>query len=179
MKEHAFTLILTGIADLDDGVSHALYEAGCDDATPSMRNGVLRLSFDRRARTLKDAVLSVIRDVRKAGVDVLRIELDDPVTQSDIARRIGRSRQVVNQYVKSQRGPGGFPAPVYHVRDKSPLWMWSDVAAWLQRNNLIGGVMHVEDAQQMALINNALEFRRHRNQLDRRLIDEVLKAVGT
>jgi hypothetical protein len=68
MKKYSFTLILSGIDDLNDEVANALFESGCDDATPSMRNGVVRLSFDREAKTLKDAILTAIRDVKKAGV---------------------------------------------------------------------------------------------------------------
>src|SRR6266849_4018126 len=127
-----------------------------------MRNGVVRLGFDRQAKTLKDALLTAIRDVKKSGVgaDVSRIDVDGLVTQSGIARRIRRSRQVVSQYITGQRGPGGFPPPIYLVRDKSPLWEWSQVARWLQQN----GMLSQEDfheAQQAALINSALEFRQY------------------
>src|SRR5438445_11796888 len=107
MKNYCFTLLLTGIDDLTDEVANALFEAGCDDATPSMRNGVVRLGFDREAKTLKDALLTAIRDVKKSGVgaEVSRIDVDGLVTQSGIARRIRRSRQVVSQYITGQRGP--------------------------------------------------------------------------
>ena len=38
-KEHDFTLVLAGIPELTSQVGNALFEAGCDDATVSMRLG--------------------------------------------------------------------------------------------------------------------------------------------
>src|SRR5712692_6543367 len=113
-KEYDFTLVLTGFTELSSATEHALFEAGCDDATLSVRFGRVYLTFSRPAPTLKDAILSAIRDVRKAkiGADVLRVDNCDLITQSDVARRIGRSRQLVNQYITGSRGPGGFPPPV-------------------------------------------------------------------
>jgi hypothetical protein len=180
MKKYSFTLILTGIDDLTDEIANALFEAGCDDATPSMRNGVVRLSFDREAKTLKDALLTAISNVKKAGIgaDVRRIDVDGLVTQASIARKIGRSRQVVSQYVTGQRGPGGFPPPIYHVLDKSPLWEWSQVARWLQQNDMLAEE-ELHEAQQAALINSALEIRQYRRELDRRLVDEILHKIGS
>src|SRR5438445_12283161 len=63
VKEHDFTLVLSGIADLTPEVQDALFEAGCDDATLSMCCGRPFLTFTRTAPTLKDAILSAISDV--------------------------------------------------------------------------------------------------------------------
>jgi len=111
--EHDFTLVLTGFTRLTERVENALYEAGCDDATLSMRCGRPYLTFSRVAPSLKEAILSAIRDVRKAGIgaDVLRVDDCSLVTQADIARKIGRSRQLVHQYITGTRGPGAFPPP--------------------------------------------------------------------
>jgi hypothetical protein len=180
MKEHEFTLVLTSGAELTDKLLNALFEAGCDDATASMQGGMVRLDFVRSALTLKDAILSAIRDVRKAkiGADVRRVDVDGLVTQSDIARRIGRSRQVINQYILGQRGPGGFPAAIYHVRNKSPLWEWAQVARWLQHNDMLREEAY-QEAQQAALINSALEMRQYQGELDKELIEEVLQTIGS
>jgi hypothetical protein len=180
MKEHEFTLVLTSGAELTDQLLNALFEAGCDDAAASLQSGVLRLDFTRSAPSLKDAILSAIRDVRKAkiGADVRRVDVEGLVTQSDIARRICRSRQVVNQYIMGQRGPGGFPPPVYHVRDKSALWEWAQVARWLQQNDMLGEEA-LHEAQQAALINSALEMRQYQEELDKQMVAEVLQTVGS
>jgi hypothetical protein len=176
--EHDFTLVLTGISELTERVENALYEAGCDDATLSMRCGRPYLTFSRTAPSLKAAILSAVRDVRKAGIgaDVLRVDDCSLVTQADIARKIGRSRQLVHQYVTGMRGPGGFPAPACHIADEAPLWYWCEIAYWLWQNDMIK-----EDdcaaAAQVAVINAVLELRHHKQQAPS-LANEVLQALS-
>lgn len=176
-REHDFTLVLTGISELTPKVEDALFEAGCDDATLSLRSGRAFLTFSRSAPTLKDAVLSAIQDVRKAGIgaDVLRLDVCDLVTQADIGRRIGRSRQLVHQFITGQRGPGGFPPPVCHIVDESPLWFWCEVAYWLWQNSIISEDA-LNEAQQIAIINDVLDYVRQQ-QLAPQLAQEVLESV--
>jgi hypothetical protein len=177
-REYDFTLILDGIADLTPEVEDALFEAGCDDATLSLRCGRAYLTFSRAAVTLADAILSAIQDVHKAGIGAraLRVDSNDFVTQADIAHRIGRTRQLVHQYIKGTRGPGGFPAPVYHVTADAPLWAWCDVAQWLQRHDLIQQDAAAE-ALQVAVINTALVADRLIVQ-DPRLTRRYFRAMG-
>ncbi|MSR26585.1 MAG: hypothetical protein EXS06_06145 [Planctomycetaceae bacterium] len=63
-REYDFALILTGVAELSTVVEDGLFQAGCDDATLSMQYGSLYLEFSRTAASLKDAILSAIRDVQ-------------------------------------------------------------------------------------------------------------------
>jgi hypothetical protein len=176
--EYDFTLVLTGVAELTTEVEDRLFEAGCDDATLSMRCGRAYLTFSRRAPSLKDAILSAIRDVRKAevGADVLRVDVCDLVTQADVARRIGRTRQLVHQYITGARGPKGFPPPACHLSDDSPLWQWCEVAGWLHQNGIIKEDV-LRQAQQVAVINSVLDLRQQRR-LAPQLTREVLEAVG-
>src|SRR4051812_16226446 len=76
-SEYDFTLVLTGITELTPEAENALFEAGCDDATISVRSGRVFLTFSRTARSLKDAILSAIRNVKQAniGADVLRVDV--------------------------------------------------------------------------------------------------------
>lgn len=138
-QEHDFALIAGGVPELTEKVENALFEAGCDDATISIRYGLLYLEFSRSENSLKDAIISAIHDVQKAGIGatVLRVDECNLVTASDIARRIGRSRQLVHQYISGQRGPGGFPPPQCHLADHAPLWAWCGVSYWLVQNNVI------------------------------------------
>ena len=94
-REHDFALVIGGVDELNQKVEDALFEAGCDDATFSIKYGLLYAEFSRNSKSLKDAILSAIHDVRKANInaDVIRVDECNLVTQSDIARRIGRSRQ--------------------------------------------------------------------------------------
>ena len=63
-REYDFALILTGVPELTTDVEDGLFQAGCDDATLSMQYGSLYLDFSRAAPSLKDAILSAIRDVQ-------------------------------------------------------------------------------------------------------------------
>ena len=164
--EHDFTLVLTGITELTQEIEDALIEAGCDDATLSMRSGRAFLTFSRLAESLSAAILAAIQDVRKAkiGADVLRVDDCNLVTQSEIAYRSKRSRQLIHQYQTGERGPGNFPPPACNLCEGHPLWYWCEVAYWLWQNNLIKEDV-LQNAEQVALINSWLEFefqeRRH------------------
>lgn len=180
-REHDFTLVLSGITELTSEVENALFDCGCDDATLSIRSGRAYLTFSRAAATLKDAILSAIRDVQKAdiGADVLRLDVCDLVTQADIARRISRSRQQVYQFISGQRGPGGFPPPVCRLSDEareSALWLWCEVAIWLWENDMLREDA-LREAQHVAIINSVLDLV-HQRQIDPALAEEVLQSVA-
>jgi hypothetical protein len=90
--EHEFTLIIDGIPELTPAIMNALFEAGCDDATVSRQGGRISLDFVRAASTLKDAIISAIRDVRKAnvGASVLRVEGTEPGSIQEIDGEVRR-----------------------------------------------------------------------------------------
>ena len=48
------------------------------------------VDFDRDSDSFEEAVLTAIRDVERAGLQVLRVEPDDFVSASEIARRTER-----------------------------------------------------------------------------------------
>ena len=66
--EHEFILILSNVPALTPEIENALFEAGCDDGTVGMHFGRMAIDFTRSAPTLKDAILSAIRDVQKAKI---------------------------------------------------------------------------------------------------------------
>jgi hypothetical protein len=176
-REHDFTLVLTDPVEMTREIQDALFVAGCDDATLSVRGGRAYLTFSRVAPTLKDAILSAIRDVKKAdiGVGVLRVDVCNLVTQAEIAKKIGRSRQMVHQYITGARGPGNFPAPACNITDGIPLWFWCEVAYWLRQNDMISQDAATE-AQEAALVNTVLEMQYHRR-IDPTLCEEILKSL--
>ena len=71
-----FTLILRDFAEMTDALANALYDAGCADATAGSSCGVVRVSFSREAATLQEAIQSAVRDLRQAGCEVARVEID-------------------------------------------------------------------------------------------------------
>jgi hypothetical protein len=178
LREHEFVLVLSGVTELNSTVMDALFNAGCDDSTPSIRFGRVFLSFAREARSFKDAVFSAIRDVKKAeiGAEVLYVDDCNLVSQSDIARRIDRTRQQVQQYVSGTRGPGNFPAPVCDLADGHPLWQWCEVSYWLWQNAIIGEDV-LNESRVVAAINSVLDLL-HQQRHDSSLVEEVFQLAG-
>ena len=75
MKEHEFTLVLTTPEESEED-ANKLYESGCSDGSISTSDGVTRIDFQREATSLEEAIRSATADVRKAGFDVARVEMD-------------------------------------------------------------------------------------------------------
>ncbi len=153
MPEYQFTLVIHGDVDsrLDD-----LFERGCDDATFGTVDGIHYADFDRDAPTLVHAMNSAIAAIESvSGLRVARIEPDDLVSASEIAQRLGRTRESVRLLIAGERGPGNFPPPVSHLHSKHRLWRWSDVAAWVFRSD----EQATQQARLVAAANAALELR--------------------
>ena len=75
MKTYEFSLVLTA-SDVTDDDCDALYDAGCDDGTVVTRDGVTHIAFDREAESLEAAIRSATAEVRAAGFEVARVEMD-------------------------------------------------------------------------------------------------------
>jgi hypothetical protein len=179
MPVFSFTLIVTGADLLTDAAQNALFEAGCDDATFGTSAGVQHAAFDREAPSFGEAVRSAIAAVETAvvGARVVHIEPDELVTMTEIAQRLGRTRESVRLLVAGQRGPGGFPAPATRGTLRNLMWHWPEVARWFREQQ---GVP-VEDGVPWPLIaalNAILELRRQLPELtdDERGLVEQLQA---
>ena len=72
MKTHRFTLVLT--ADPSDQQADRLYGI-FDDGTIITTAGVPAVHFHREAALLEDAIRTAVADVRSAGFDVHRVEM--------------------------------------------------------------------------------------------------------
>jgi len=134
---HRFTLILADVSKIDEQLEDRVFEAGCDDALLAERDGVVYLDFDRSASSFEGALRSAMDDVESCGMEVARVEPDDLVNQSQIADRVGRSRESIRLLISGARGPGTFPPPVSGVKGKMRIWNWSEVARWLASHSLI------------------------------------------
>lgn len=174
MNEHAFTLVLSGDIDSDTTLD-ALFEAGCDDATFGTVDEVGYADFVREAPSFSAAVRSAIEQVESVpGMRVLRLEPDDLVTMREIADRLGRSRESVRLLIKGDRGPGSFPPPVSHLKARTRLWRWSEVALWAEQH--LDSPL-ARNPSIVAAINAALTLRDHAARLlpeDRQLIDSLI-----
>jgi hypothetical protein len=163
--EHHFSLVLEHRGDAAETAE--LPSVWCGSAGVDEREGVPVAEFRRSAATLADAVLDAIREMegRGAGWRVVRVEPDELVSASAIARRLGRTRQSVAQLVAGRRGPGGFPPPAVWVEGAARLWRWSDVVEWFSvAVEHAPGVDRLA-AEFLAMLNGELQARRHRERL--------------
>lgn len=110
-------------------VVERLGEAGCDDAVVGTgQPGRIALQFTREARSVKEAIISALRDVKKAIPDAELIEVTpDFVGLTDVAELIGVSRQNMRKLMLSH--PTTFPAPVHE--GSASVWHLAHVLKWL------------------------------------------------
>ena len=79
LKTHSFTLVFEGRFDeLSDDLVNAVWDAGCDDSHISLRQGTLRIAFDREGSSYWAALLSAVADIERTGLglDLAIIEAD-------------------------------------------------------------------------------------------------------
>ena len=76
MAKYEFALILKGQYELTEEIADELFEAGCDDGTPGVCNGVFSIDFRREGDSLETAIRSAIADVKSAGYEVERAEIE-------------------------------------------------------------------------------------------------------
>lgn len=124
-----FTLVLDGVRSLSIDQVEKIY-ARCKDATESESDGVVRLGFTRKAKSFAEAVHRALRDLRRCGFRVARVETEDLVSAAEIAARMKRSRESVRLLIEGRRGPGNFPPPVSTVGERFRLWRSSQVERW-------------------------------------------------
>jgi hypothetical protein len=76
MRKYEFSLILKGSLELTEEICDELFEAGCDDGTPGTCSGVFRVDFQREGDSLEAAINSAIKNVKAAGYEVERVEIE-------------------------------------------------------------------------------------------------------
>lgn len=78
MNCYSFTLTIDGADILADAALDALFEAGCDDATFGISNGIQTGDFHRDATEFADAVASAIRAIESTvpGARVVALHRD-------------------------------------------------------------------------------------------------------
>ncbi|MGQ0805943.1 MAG: helix-turn-helix transcriptional regulator [Actinomycetota bacterium] len=176
METYEFTLVLRG-PEFTAEIIDTLAEAGLDDATFGVIDGVPYADVDREANSLVSGIVDAIHQVEGTGLGyrVVGIEPDDLLTAAEIAERTGRTRESVRLLVSGERGPGNFPPPISRLRTRNRLWRWSEVAAWFAM--LENDEKAYENARRAAVVhgslNAALDLRNARGILD----DPELKLV--
>ncbi len=178
-KTYQFILVLKNVHAHTNDLEDTLFEAGCDDALINFRSNAVYLDFDREASTLEEAVISAIKDVHSSinDAEVASVAPENLVTESEIAKRLGKSRQVVSLWIKGERRKS-FPYPVMRLAEKSPLWNWSEVVNWLFENKIIDDKELVENALFLANINAVLEERDNKTREIRHSLLERISLQG-
>jgi hypothetical protein len=162
---HEFTLVIEGADPLNPANLNAWFEAGAGDATFGQVDGVGYADFSRASDSAPDAILSAISDLERAvhGARVIRVEPDEFVTASEIATRLDRTRESVRLLIAGERGPGGFPAPISHLKARGRIWRWAEVARWAQEWLDDDVEIDTHSAIFVAALNDALDLRRLRS----------------
>ena len=76
MHKYEFSLILRGPLELSEEIAEKLFDCGCNDGTPGTCDGVFTIDFHRRAESLEAAIITAIQNVRDAGQEVERVQIE-------------------------------------------------------------------------------------------------------
>lgn len=178
MAVYAFELHFSGPPG--EHVIDALYEAGWDDALVAFdpeTGGDGWATFHREAPSALQAVVSAIRQARKAKVEPLGVT-EDYVSLKEIAERTGRTVGAVDHWVTGRRGPADFPKPRV-PRPRVSLYSWAEVSMWLVANGLAAlSPADVEIARICEVADATLKARRLQRQLSATDLEELSLAVA-
>ena len=110
-----------------------LGETGCTDALVGIgQAGRLAFRFTRDANSAIEAVLSAVKNIKKAIPEATLIEAaPDLVGLSDIANILGYSRQNIRKLMMNNLV--SFPAPIHE--GKTMLWHLSSILTWVKESN--------------------------------------------
>ncbi|HEY1714053.1 MAG TPA: hypothetical protein VGG07_14195 [Solirubrobacteraceae bacterium] len=180
MGEYDFTLAIEG--DLDYETLDALFEAGLGDADFVGEHSPVYATFHREAPSFFDAVMGAIGQIEsvrgpRGHLQVATLDADDLVTMAEIADRLGRSRESVRLLVAGARGPGGFPPPALQLRDRTKLWLWSEVVPWA--NTALHAHLEAGPADVAPTVNAALRMRRGEARLSADQRDQLRRLVNS
>lgn len=155
MNEYAFSIAVEEREDLFEALD------GIEGVVGAGRAGALTdvsflVSADDAVRAAFEASCRLVDH----GIQPRRIYVDI-VSTSDIAERTGVSRQTVRNWQNAERR-AGFPAH-YATAGNSRLWLWSDVYAWLQAEDIPCDELyqaHPLDSETVDTYNGRLAGRR-------------------
>jgi hypothetical protein len=120
-----------------DGLGPGSFRAASSalpEATFSEASGVTTVRARIRPPGPAGAVSQLVEHVTKVAPAAVPLRVDqDLVSVSDIAHRVGRTRESVRLLVDGKRGPGSFPPPVGVVCESIRVWPWSVVLEWFDK----------------------------------------------
>ncbi|HUW78322.1 MAG TPA: helix-turn-helix domain-containing protein [Candidatus Nanopelagicaceae bacterium] len=108
-------------------MSEAVEDRACTrfDSVITVHGEVTTITLTAEGRTCLRAAIETISSLRAAGVEPIRL-IDDLVSRSEIARRMGVTPQSVGQWIRGERhAESAFPAP--YILADGGLWLWGEV----------------------------------------------------
>jgi len=173
--EYMFTLKYQLAAeDCDaDAIVERLAEAGCDDATAGVgQAGRLGLLFSREGATALEAVVSALKDVKRAVPSARLVEAGpDFVGLTDVAEVAGVSRQNMRKLMLNYAAD--FPAPVHE--GSASVWHLSDVLEWLTAR---GGYDINADVVDVARLAKQINLAKEARQIEPRVSRQLENLVA-
>ena len=120
-----------------------------------------------------------------AEVTNVSVEVDeDLVDLTEIANRIGRSRESVRLWSLGRRGPGGFPTPLGILPGSVKVWDWGSVHAWVRRAvpGLVGNDRHLTRHEMAEVMVRLADSRTDQHPARKEVpaiehIDAILRSV--
>lgn len=139
---------------LSEGVEDSLVEQL--DAFVSRFSGVPYVTILQDAPGGIEAARRLLGRLKDFGCEVVSID-PDFVTRTEIAERLGASRQAVSHWVAGQRQVE-FPFPLPSIQAGISLWCWSDIVNWARESKHLADEDDVclLSADEMAVVNGEL-----------------------
>ena len=135
MKSYEFELkfSLPSTSQSPEFFVERLAEVGCTDALVGIGlTGRIAFHFTRDANSAFEAILSAVKNIKKAIPEAILIEAaPDLVGLSDIANILGYSRQNIRKLMMNNMV--SFPTPIHE--GKSILWHLSSILTWVKESN--------------------------------------------
>jgi len=184
MTEFEFQLFCRDVTTDDESFLDSLYEAGCDDAIVSFKDGYLCLDFSRQAESAEDAVVSAIRDFKRSeiGGTIERVEPEDLASLAEIANRVGVTRASLQKYARGDSKVGkDFPRPAANIsQPRRAFYSASEVINWMFLKKRVDLSEHfVELATVIKKSNQALLVTKARNDEGISRLVSQLTAIKT
>ena len=92
MKTFEFSIIASGLDPTAEDFEQRFYDAGCDDAAIAFQKGHIIVDFTREAKSVSEAIITAVRNVRATGARVVRVE-PAPLVSAAIERAPASSKK--------------------------------------------------------------------------------------
>ncbi len=99
------------------------------DSVIAVHTGVTTITLTADGDDCVSAAIAAINTLRNLGAEPIRL-VDDVVSRSEIARRMGVTPQSVGQWIRGERhSESAFPTP--YILTDGGLWLWGEVSTAL------------------------------------------------